>query len=206
MLRLLTPTPDAWATEAVSDMPRLLADHAHCELKAAQTALSLIGRFGGEFPALIDPLSKLAREETQHFRQVSERLDDLGASLDLPRKDAYVRELWSVARSDHSNVDVFLDRLLTCSLIEARSCERFDCLVRYFDAACESSEGEELRTNEAYRAFYRRLMEAEAKHFTLFSGLATERYGEEARERLAVLASREASIADKLPLGPSIHG
>jgi tRNA isopentenyl-2-thiomethyl-A-37 hydroxylase MiaE len=57
------------------------------------------------------------------------------------------------------------------------------------------------------RAFYRGLMAAEARHFTLFSSLAADCFGAEAsRERLAVLAEREALIADRLPLGPTVHG
>ena len=48
-----------------------------------------------------------------------------------------------------------LDHLLTMALIEARSCERFKRL----------SEG----LDDAYmRKFYRRFMESEAGHYTLF--------------------------------------
>jgi tRNA-(ms[2]io[6]A)-hydroxylase len=55
--------------------------------------------------------------------------------------------------------DRFLDQLLTMALIEARSCERFKRL----------SEG----LNDAYlRKFYRRFMESEAGHYTLFIDLA----------------------------------
>jgi tRNA-(ms[2]io[6]A)-hydroxylase len=52
-----------------------------------------------------------------------------------------------------------LDKLLLCALIEARSCERFKRL----------SEGLE---DEYLRRFYRRFMESEAGHYTLFIELA----------------------------------
>ncbi|MFI5306736.1 MAG: tRNA isopentenyl-2-thiomethyl-A-37 hydroxylase MiaE, partial [Polyangiales bacterium] len=50
MLGLLEPTDPAWVQAAEADLGRLLSDHAHCELKAAQTALSLLARYGGEAP------------------------------------------------------------------------------------------------------------------------------------------------------------
>lgn len=191
MLHLLQPTSPSWVDAASSDLDGLLADHAHCELKAAQSALSMVARFGGEAPQLIEPLSSLAREETQHFRQVHERLKARGVELPKPEPDAYVRELQAQARKDRQ--EVLLDRLLVSALIEGRSCERFKLLA----------EG---LVNEDLREFYRGLMAAEARHFTLFSGLAESIYGAKARQRLAVLAAREAEVAVHLPLGPTVHG
>lgn len=52
-----------------------------------------------------------------------------------------------------------LDQLLTMALIEARSCERFKNL----------SEG---LSDPALRKFYRRFMESEAGHYTVFIELA----------------------------------
>ncbi len=49
-------------------------------------------------------------------------------------------------------------------------------------------------------------MAAEARHFTLFRGLAEARFGAEARRRLERLAEREAEVAHALPLGPTVHG
>jgi tRNA-(ms[2]io[6]A)-hydroxylase len=53
----------------------------------------------------------------------------------------------------------FLDQMLTMALIEARSCERFKRL----------SEGME---DSYLRRFYRKFMESEAGHYTLFITLA----------------------------------
>lgn len=53
----------------------------------------------------------------------------------------------------------FLDHMLTMALIEARSCERFKRL----------SEG----LDDGYmRKFYRKFMESEAGHYTLFINLS----------------------------------
>jgi tRNA-(ms[2]io[6]A)-hydroxylase len=60
MLHLLEPTDPRWVEVVAQDLPGLLADHAHCELKAAQSALAIVGRFGADAPELVDPLTALA--------------------------------------------------------------------------------------------------------------------------------------------------
>jgi tRNA-(ms[2]io[6]A)-hydroxylase len=200
MLGLLARTDPAWADAAQADLAALLSDHAHCELKAAQSALSLLARFGGELPQLIEPLTALAKEETEHFHEVQQKLSALGGTLSRPRTDNYVRELQAAAREerredgDEQTVPALLDRLLVCALIEGRSCERFRLLA-------------ERLSDPSLRGFYRELMASEAKHFRLFCSLAEQSFGAEAtRARFVTLAEREAKIASKLPLGPQIHG
>lgn len=195
MLRLLCPTPNEWAEMALNDLPALLADHAHCEMKAAQSALSLVARFGAEHGALIEPLTSLAREEIQHFRQVTERNAALGSDIGLPRKDDYVSGLNRMVRSAGAGGrdEALLNRLLVAAFIEARSCERFDCLSR-------ASSGDTAD-------FYIGLKAAEARHFRLFVRLAEDLFDKNVvRERLASVAKMEAEIAAQLPLGPTVHG
>jgi len=193
LLHLLQPTDPRWIDAVGDDLGGMLADHAHCELKAAQSALALIGRFGTEAPEIVAPLSDLAREETSHFRQVHQHLEARGAELGKPEVDEYVKGLQRVARRDHASSPILLDRLLVSALIEARSCERFKLLADHLP-------------DDSLASFYRALMVAEARHFTLFSGLAEARFGSVARARLTVLAAREASVAHQLPLGPTVHG
>ena len=195
MLSLLTPSDPLWPEVAAANLPALLADHAHCELKAAQSALSLLARFGGEAPALVEPLTALAREETDHFAQVHEQLARRDLALSMPFSDGYVTRLSAAARSDReAGTPALLDRLLVAALIEARSCERFRLLAAHLPDA-------------ALCAFYRELMASEAQHFTLFSTLAAACFGAAAsRSRLGVLATREAEIVRQLPLGPQVHG
>jgi tRNA-(ms[2]io[6]A)-hydroxylase len=84
--------------------------------------------------------------------------------------------------------------LLVNALIEARSCERFKLMS-------------EALADPSLRAFYRDLMESEARHYRLFCALSEELFGVKlARARLTVLAEREAQVASKLPLGPKVHG
>jgi tRNA-(ms[2]io[6]A)-hydroxylase len=195
MLSLLTPTDPLWPEVAAANLPALLTDHAHCELKAAQSALSLLARFGGEAPALVEPLTALAREETEHFARVHEQLARRDVALQLPASDGYVTRLSAAARKDReSGTPALMDRLLVAALIEARSCERFRLLSEQLPDA-------------SLQQFYRELMASEARHFRLFSTLSATCFGHDAsRGRLAVLAAREAEIVRQLPLGPQVHG
>lgn len=195
MLALLTPTDPAWVQAAAADLPALLSDHAHCEIKAAQSALSLVARYAGEMPGLVEPLTELAREEAEHFSQVHAQLGQRDQRLGLPASDRYVTQLLAAARLHrHDALPALLDKLLVAALIEGRSCERFKLLSEHLAQA-------------ELRAFYRQLMISEARHFTLFCTLAADCFGQaESRARLATLADREAAIVQQLPLGPQVHG
>jgi tRNA-(ms[2]io[6]A)-hydroxylase len=195
MLALIQPTDPQWVQAALADVPALLSDHAHCELKAAQSALSLLARYAGEVPELVEPLGALVREESEHFHQVHAHLDARGLRLGLPASDDYVAQLMAAARQNqHDDHPALLDRLLVSALIEGRSCERFRLLSEHAPDA-------------TLAAFYRELMAAEAAHFTLFSSLAARCFGKaQSRGRFSTLAAREGAIVAKLPLGPQVHG
>src|SRR5439155_25180093 len=82
--------------------------------------------------------------------------------------------------------DRFLDQLLTMALIEARSCERFKRL----------SEG---LNDEYLRQFYRRFMESEAGHYTLFIELAEEYFDKGiVRERWKEWLNYEGNVIQKI--------
>ncbi len=192
MLGLLKPTDPTWVDAARADLPRLLVDHAHCELKAAQSALSIVGRNAGTHPELVKPLLSLAREETKHFHDVLAEAEARGIRVHPPEPDRYVAGLLRAAKRDSRSP--LLDRLIVSALIEARSCERFKLLA-------EGLEEPELTT------FYRELMASEARHYRLFVSLAERIFGTETtRERLEAMAEREAEVVGELSLGPTVHG
>jgi len=194
MLGLLKPTDPAWVDTVKNDLPRLLVDHAHCELKAAQSALSIVSRNAGDHPELVEPLIALAREETEHYEDVLKAARERGVRVPPPEPDDYVSSLMKAAKRDAGAQHPLLDRLLVAALIEARSAERFKLLAEHLDDP-------ELST------FYRDLMASEARHYALFSSLAADIFGEEtARARLKELATREAEVVDRLSLGPTVHG
>ncbi len=191
-ISLLRPTDPAWVDLVAKNVDHVLADHAHCELKAASTALALVGRYS-EDDALAEDLLALAREEMRHFASVREVLTSRKAPLPPVGPDRYVKELRRRAQRGLDRTAVGLDALLICGFVEARSCERFELLARGLEDA-------------TLRSFYDELARAEARHHALFYEHAARRAGEEvARERAAAIAEIEAALTAELPLAPRIH-
>lgn len=192
--RILRSASDpSWAGVAAGDLDATLADHAHCEKKAAASALALINDYP-EDARLVRALGHLAEEEIGHFREIHQLLLDRGAPLPRDRGDPYARALLALVRQPAR--DRKLDRLLVCALIEARSCERFRLLGRELSA----------RGDADLAARFRRLESSEAGHAALFVHLAAEEHGAGATEaRLDELAAAEAGIVAGLPVVPRIH-
>src|SRR5438132_6027897 len=92
MFCLRAPTDPAWAIAAVSDLDAVLVDHAHCEMKAATNALSLVVRHPGDLD-LVRALTELAREELDHFARVLDFLERRGLTLGPPPVDTYAADL-----------------------------------------------------------------------------------------------------------------
>ena len=190
MLRLLSESDPTWIEVALSDLDALLVDHAHCEHKAAVTALSFVSRYCDD-PELVEKLSALAAEEAEHLNRVSTICHARGLKLGTPQEDPYVKALLKACHSDPARRRV--DRLLTCAIIEARSCERLKLLAENLDDA-------------DLRAFYDELWRVEAGHHQLFIDLAARTMDEEdVQERLRELCAHEAEVLARLPVLPRIH-
>jgi tRNA-(ms[2]io[6]A)-hydroxylase len=185
---LRSATDPAWTTLAVARFDEVLVDHAHCEKKAAASAMALVAAHP-ESPRLVQRMARLAQEELRHFRQVHELIVARGLSLGRDPGDPYAQALLALVRTGARERRT--DRLLVSALIEARSCERLGLLA----GALPDPE---------LRAFYARLARAEAGHTVLFGDLARED-DPGADARLAQLAEAEAGIVARLPLAPRIH-
>jgi tRNA-(ms[2]io[6]A)-hydroxylase len=198
VLCLTRPTDPRWAEIALADLPALLTDHAHCEMKAASNALSLAARWPTQ-PRVARALVELAEEELRHFRALLDELERRGLALGKPETDEYAGELRkAAARSGGRTPTASLgDRLLVGALIEARSCERFRLLA---DAL--AARGHELAP------LYEELFASEARHYRTLLDLAGAVLGDEqaARARLAELAAAEGEIAARLGTAPAVHG
>src|SRR5437870_12242045 len=92
MLCLTRPSDPRWAAAAVADLDAVLADHAHCEMKAAFNALALAARAVGR-PLVVRGLVEVAEEELGHFRRVLDQLDRRAIPLGPPPVDGYAAEL-----------------------------------------------------------------------------------------------------------------
>lgn len=147
-----------WVDLASISLEDILTDHAYCEQKAANSCISLIQKHNDK-NVLVDELAPIVTEEWGHFRLVLAELRKRGLQLGKQRIDTYVNLLLTFQKKGGSPGERLLDQLLIMALIEARSCERFKRLSEGLD-------------NEYLRRFYRKFMESEAGHYTLFITLA----------------------------------
>ncbi|HBP44755.1 MAG: tRNA 2-methylthio-N6-isopentenyl adenosine(37) hydroxylase MiaE [Crocinitomicaceae bacterium] len=162
MLGLRLPTDPRWVKLVKTNISEILTDHAWCEQKAASNAISTIVRYP-ELTDLVEELTKIAREEMEHFGMVVERIKERGYTLGHERKDSYVADLAKFIKRGGSREEQLVDRLLFAAMIEARSCERFRMLSEKID-------------DSELAMFYRKLMISEAGHYTTFIRFARQ-YG-----------------------------
>lgn len=193
ILGLQLPTDPRWLNLAQLSLEEVLTDHAYCEQKAAASCMSLIQRYNQK-EDLVYALSPIVTEEWGHFRLVLAELKKRGWKLGMQRKDDYVNKLLQFCQKGGDEEGRLLDQLLMMAMIEARSCERFKRLSEGLD-------------DEYLRKFYRRFMESEAGHYTLFIDLA-ETYieKEKVRKRWKEWLQTEAEIMKSLePRGDRLH-
>lgn len=184
MLNLASDTEPGWVQRVSKRVDHLLLDHAHCEKKAASTAINLIFRYQTR-PELVRPLSELAREELEHFERMLDILEAREIPFEVLSPSPYAGELMKCVR--RGEPDRLLDTLLVLSLIEARSCERMKRL------------SEELEDAEL-RELYGDLLASEARHHHGYVDLAIGYFGRDvARSRLKELALQEAEILRGAP-------
>jgi len=158
----LRPTTDRWVARACAHLEDLLLDHAHCEKKAASTAIGFVFRCP-ENARLVLAASRLAREELLHFERLQEILRARSVQFRRLRPSEYAGQLVGhVRRARSSEKDLLpqiVDELLVAALIEARSTERF----RRLAPAIEDRELSEL---------FSELAEVEARHEEVYIDLA----------------------------------
>ena len=157
VLGLHLPTDPRWVDLAEMSLEYILTDHAWCEQKAAISCISLIQVFPDR-TELVNRVAPVVTEEWAHFRAVLEEINRRGLKLGRQRKDEYVNRLLQFQRKGVAQ-EVLTEKLLTCALIEARSCERFRLLSLHLE-------------DESLRTFYRSFMIAEALHYKMFLDLA----------------------------------
>ncbi len=177
---LLCETPDAWITEALKQLDTILIDHAANEMKAAQSAMSLIARHPHKLD-LLNKMSRLAREELVHFEQVLKILKKRGIKYQALKASGYAAKMACHIRKGQQ--EKLIDTLIVGSIIEARSCERFAKLAPFLDADLEK--------------FYLSLLKSEARHFKDYLTLA-EAYSDspiDSRVDFFLETERQAIIA-----------
>ncbi|KTD23492.1 MULTISPECIES: tRNA-(ms[2]io[6]A)-hydroxylase [Legionella] len=179
---LRLPTPEGWLDAAVANIPTLLIDHAHCERKAAATAVNFISKYP-EKPELVEVMSPLAREELLHFEKVTRLMVNRNIRFGpLPPAD-YAQKMHRLVTKGGC-IERLRDQLIVGAIIEARSCERFNALIPRMN-------------DNGLSKFYASLVKSEARHFLDYLRLA-KRYGGDIDDRLnAFLKIENALIGSK---------
>ena len=150
-------TPKAWVEKALQQQDTLLIDHAHCEKKAASTAMQLMFRHPTRAD-LLTKMSRLAKEELIHFEQVCRIMRERGIVYDHLDACRYVGGLRQLVRT-HEPAKL-MDTLIVGAFVEARSCERFEALIPHLD--------------ESLAKFYSSLLKSEARHYQDYLSLAKD--------------------------------
>jgi tRNA-(ms[2]io[6]A)-hydroxylase len=193
MLGLKLPSDPRWVNLAEIQLEEILTDHAYCEQKAATSCISLI-QANPDRELLVDELTPIVTEEWGHFRMVLSELKKRDLKLGRQRKDEYVNALIGFQKKNGTRDEALLEKLLTCALIEARSCERFRLLSLHM-------------TDAYFRDWYHKFMVSEAGHYRLFIDLA-KTYCDEARvqARWQEYLNFEAELMENMVLrGDRVH-
>lgn len=190
MLHLQSESQARWLRQVDENLEEILIDHAHCEHKAAATAMSLLGAYI-DCEELTREMAVIIAEELEHFQMVLDLLKRRGIAFRKIRPGDYGRRLNMLVRANEP--DRAVDRLLIAGLIEARSCERFKLLKDYIQ-------------DVELADFYGALFESEARHHASYVRLARRfQDHEQVKSRLEELALAEAAIIDTGHLLPRMH-
>ena len=190
MLLFREKIPADWLPKVLANLPAMLVDHAHLERKAATSALNL-EKYRVLYPR-VEELNAIAIEELQHFQLVLSLLQRRGIPFGQPYPSPWIAGLMKSVRNGHS-VQV-IDHLVCCSLIEGRSCEKFQVLASA------------LRSVDAELAdFYAGLVESEGNHYATYLLMARAVDEAETNRRLDFYLDLDARlIREPNPL-PMLH-
>ena len=190
MLHLKSGSQARWLRQVDEHLDEIVIDHAHCEHKAAATAMSLLGAYV-DCEELTREMAVIIAEELEHFQMVLDLLNRRGIAFRKIRPGDYGRRLNMLVRSNEP--DRAVDRLLIAGLIEARSCERFKLLKDHIQ-------------DVELADFYGSLFESEARHHSSYVRLARRFQDQErVKARLEELALAEAAIIETGHPLPRMH-
>jgi tRNA-(ms[2]io[6]A)-hydroxylase len=182
--------PESWLPKVRSNLPAVLVDHAHLERKAATSALNL-----EKYVELYDRVSELnaiAIEELQHFELVLGLLRERGVAFGGPQRSPWISGMMAAMRKGRK--EQAIDHLVICSLIEGRSCEKFQILaegVRDIDVGLAD--------------FYASLVESEGNHYASYLIMARHIDEAETDRRLDSFLDLDAQLVRVPNPLPMLH-
>src|SRR3954465_8844945 len=190
MLLFREKPPADWLPKVLNNLPAMLVDHAHLERKAATTALNL--EKYRDLYGRVDELNAIAIEELQHFQLVLGLLRRRGIEFGQPYPSAWISGLMHAVRKGIRHQ--VIDHLICCSLIEGRSCEKFQILA----AAFKSIDPE-------LAAFYGSLVESEGNHYATYLLMARGIDDVETDRRLDFYLELDAKLIREPNPIPMLH-
>jgi tRNA-(ms[2]io[6]A)-hydroxylase len=182
--------PDDWLPKVLAHLPAVLVDHAHLERKAATSALNL-EKYRDLF-GRVHELNAIAIEELQHFELVLRLLKQRGIPFSQPHPSAWIGGMMRALRN--GTRQQVIDHLIVCSLIEGRSCEKFQILA----AALADRDAELSR-------FYGSLVESEGNHYAAYILMAREIDDAETDRRLDFFLDLDARLIREPNPVPILH-
>ena len=182
--------PAGWLPKVLANLPAVLVDHAHLERKAATSALNL--EKYRDLYGRVDELNAIAIEELQHFQLVLALLKKRGIPFGQPYPSAWIGGLMRAVRQGTRGQ--VIDHLVCCSLIEGRSCEKFQLLAQ------------ELRGIDPEIAqFYAGLVESEGNHYAAYILMARAIDDAETDRRLDFFLDLDATLVREPQPLPILH-
>lgn len=190
MLLFREKIPADWLPKIRANLAAVLVDHAHLERKAATTAINL-EKYKQLF-GRVHELNAIAIEELQHFELVLKLLAKRGVPFGQPVRSPWISGMMGALRTGVEHQ--VIDHLVICSLIEGRSCEKFQILA------------EALRAQDAELAdFYGSLVESEGNHYATYLIMARHIDETETDRRLDWFLDRDAELIRQSHLLPILH-
>jgi tRNA-(ms[2]io[6]A)-hydroxylase len=122
-IKLTAKTKSEWVKVVLNNFAEFLKDHADCERKSSEMALSFVGKYPQK-REIISSLITISIESLQNFQKAHALLSKLDSELDPEMsQDLYLKELTWASRSGRK--ERFIDRMIIAALVEARNSERF---------------------------------------------------------------------------------
>jgi tRNA 2-(methylsulfanyl)-N6-isopentenyladenosine37 hydroxylase len=182
--------PSDWLPKVLGNLPAVLVDHAHLERKAATTALNL--EKYRDLYSRVEELNAIAIEELQHFQLVLNLLKQRRIEFGQPYPSAWISGLMREVRNGTRGQ--VIDHLICCSLIEGRSCEKFQILAN------------ELRSIDGELAqFYASLVESEGNHYATYILMARNIDDAETHRRMDFFLDLDAKLIREPNPVPILH-
>jgi len=179
MLLFRDKIPPNWLPKILGALPAVLVDHAHLERKAATTALNL-EKYRDLYPR-VEELNAIAIEELQHFQLVLDLLKRRGIAFGQPYPSPWISGLMKSVRNGQRHQ--VIDHLICCSLIEGRSCEKFQILARELEPI-----------DPGLAKFYAGLVESEGNHYAAYILMARAIDDAETDRRLDFYLDLDAAL------------